>query len=77
MDEELQQREEEIKAVDSKIFCLFKDFLVFFQARENLSVEKLKEYKDIFSFFDKYDKFIKCKEIIKILSEMMGEALLL
>ena len=43
---EQQLREDEIKDVISQ------DYI--FQARESLTVEKLKEYEEIFSFFDKY-----------------------
>ena len=52
MDQEQQLREDEIKAVTNMIIKISYDGIDL-QARESLSVEKLREYKDIFSFFDK------------------------
>ena len=53
MDQEQQLREDEIKAVISQdLKVCVRDYI--FQARESLTVEKLKEYEEIFSFFDKY-----------------------
>ena len=55
MEQELQDVQEEIKAVILISFFLISEICdAYLQARENLSEEKLSEYKDIFSFFDKY-----------------------
>ena len=39
------------RKVNLNIFCVF--YITFLQAAEELSPEKLKEYQDIFSFFDR------------------------
>ena len=54
MDQEQQLREDEIKAVKKYLKMIRVNYYgIDLQARESLSVEKLREYKDIFSFFDK------------------------